>query len=163
MMASIIKVTAYYVPAEESDAYRIAANARKEDIVELWAASRTDPLHAMIKGIRNSPNRCFTGWADGEPICMFGVAEGSLLGNTGIPWMIGSSKLDDHAMTFLRNSHRALSFMSLGYDTLFNYVDARNTKAIEWLRWLGFDIEEARPYGPDGVDFHRFTKRLTYV
>ena len=40
---------------------------------------------------------------------------------------------------------------------MFNYVDARHTDAIRWLKWLGFEFDEAAPYGPFDLPFYRFT------
>ena len=42
------------------------------------------------------------------------------------------------------------------YRVLTNYADARNTTAIRWLRWLGFNILPAIPFGLDGLPFHPF-------
>ena len=40
---------------------------------------------------------------------------------------------------------------------MFNYVDARHTDAIRWLKWLGFTLHPATPYGPFDLPFHKFT------
>lgn len=145
--------------ATNEHALDIAKKARQEDIIELWASNRTDPLHAMRKGIANSSGKAFTALVGDEAICMFGIADGSLLGNTGIPWLIGSKSLDKHAMAFLRDCRKQFAKLASGYDMLFNYVDARNTKAVLWLKWLGFEMDEPAPYGPDKALFHRFWMR----
>lgn len=46
---------------------------------------------------------------------------------------------------------------------LTNYVDARNAVSIRWLRWLGFEIEPAAPFGIHGLPFHRFSMRVNHV
>jgi len=46
-----------------------------------------------------------------------------------------------------------------GYSHLENWVDARNTKAINWLRWLGFTVHDPVPFGVAGLPFHRFDMR----
>ena len=38
-------------------------------------------------------------------------------------------------------------------------VDARNARAIRWLRWLGFRIHPAEAHGIQGLPFHRFEMR----
>lgn len=146
------------IPATIEHAIHIARHARREDVLELWAAGRTDPLSAMRKGMFNSTGRALTGMIAGEPVCMWGIAEGSLLGNVGVPWMIGSARLDAHAMTFLRRCASQLDQLAAGYELLSNWIDARNTKAIRWLRWLGFTVEAAEEYGFDRKPFHPFWK-----
>ena len=44
-------------------------------------------------------------------------------------------------------------------EVLINYTDARYTKALRWLRWLGFHMHEAVPYGVNGELFHPMTLR----
>jgi hypothetical protein len=97
--------------------------------------------------------------ADGRVVCMFGVAPVNLLGDTGVPWLLGSDDIERHAVTFLRGSKRYIAEMSRDYRLLTNYVDARNTLSIRWLKWLRFDILAAEPYGPFGLPFHRFELR----
>lgn len=42
------------------------------------------------------------------------------------------------------------------FPILENHVDARNIKAIVWLRWLGFDIMSTELHGPFGAKFYFF-------
>ena len=42
---------------------------------------------------------------------------------------------------------------------LLNFVDNRNIKAQNWLRWLGFTLEEPEPHGVAGLPFRRFWMR----
>lgn len=150
-------------PATAKDALEIAAHARQADIVELWASGYTTPLEAMMKGIDVSDGRAMTGFVNGEAVCMWGIADGSMLGGVGVPWMIGSEKLDKYALAFLRRCSGELSKMAQGYDILVNWVDARNTKAIEWLRWLGFEIRPAEPHGFERELFHQFWMKVNHV
>ena len=46
--------------------------------------------------------------------------------------------------------------MVMHYRLLQNHVDARNTEAVRWLGWLGFEMDPALPFGPDQLPFHRF-------
>ena len=45
------------------------------------------------------------------------------------------------------------------YSLLINFVDARHGVAIRWLKWLGFKVFPAKPFGPDKLPFHRFEMR----
>lgn len=144
------------VPALPEHAYVIAANPRPEDVEEVRAASGADVLTAMLKGIRHS-EKAFTGMADGVPILVGGVVLDSMVCNIGTPWMIASKELDKHAVAFIRLCREPIMEILGGYDTLINHVDARNKRAIRWLKWIGFKVEsEPKEFGLSKLPFHRF-------
>lgn len=147
------------VPATPEHAYEIAKNVRQPDVDELWAATAQRPLDVMLKGIARS-EKAMTGMADGVPVCIWGVVYESFIGKVGVPWMVGSVALDMVAVTFLRRCRAQLMEIFAGYDMLVNYVDARNKKAIQWLRFMGFTIsDEPVPYGIFKFPFHKFSMR----
>lgn len=144
----------------KEDVAKIAANARPADRDELWAAAFSTPTEAMNNGLKNS-EEAYTGLIDGEPVCMWGIIRESLIGNVGLAWMVATTLADKHAMTFLRRSKPLLLEVMSKYRTVFNFVDVRNKRAINWLKFMGFVIEEPTPYGAMNLPFHRFslTKR----
>lgn len=140
------------------DVAAIAGDPRQADVAELWACGRVTPRQALEFGLRYGGEHVWTGLIDGEPVCMFGVTPTSLLGRAGTPWMVGTGRLDQHAVALIRHSRGAVRTMRSAYDSMANMVDARNTAAIRWLRWIGFTVaEKAQPFGPDRLPFHRFT------
>lgn len=143
--------------ATEQDALEIARHVRPDDLAEIAAQTFQHPYYSMLRGLKENPDKTMTGLIDGVPVCMWGVVPGGFLFKVGIPWMIGTVHLDTHAHTFLRRCRKPVMELFAGYDTLFNYVDARNTRAIEWLRWCGFTVHEAEPYGLNRLPFHKFT------
>ena len=143
------------VPATMAHAEELAANMRKADVAEIWAAGRHKPLEALKLSLVVSRDPK-AGLVDGRVVCMFGIAAPTLMSFTGVPWLLGSEELARHWRYFLRANIPVVARMREEYDVLANYVDARNKTAIRWLKWLGFDIKEAQPYGPDGLPFHRF-------
>ena len=145
------------VPAEDWHASAIAAMARDADIAELWAIGRQTPLSAMRAGMKFS--RATVALLDGDPVAMFGVCPASLLLGRGIPWMVGSRRLDEMALkrALLREAVSVVRGWQARYDFLLNFVDDRNTSAIRWLRWLGFTVSsETQPIGEDGMPFRTF-------
>lgn len=143
------------VPAEAEHIVAIADRLRPADVAELWAASHSEPLDALVRAVRVS-SEAWAGVVDGETICLFGVAPVSVLGGLGSPWMLGTSGVDRNAMMFLRRCRAVVSGWRTVYPTLENVVDERNRAAHRWLRWLGFTLEAPRPYGPDKMLFRPF-------
>ena len=152
MKTGIIAADAGHIPA-------IAANMRKADREELGAAWCMTPLECMINGLAHS-DRAWTGLIDGTPVCMFGCVPASILGNAGRPWMVATKLLDEHPLAFLRRCRGCVAQMRERFEVLENYVDMRNTRAIEWLAWLGFSFRK-RPelIGPYGMPFLKFEMR----
>jgi len=151
MSKSVIEI----VPALPEHA---ALPLRAADREEVWAVAHLQPQAALRESIASSA-AAWTGMADGEPVCVFGVVPASILGGIGIPWMLGSDGVVKHQRAFLRRNKRYVEAMLEMYPLLINFVDARNTIAIRWLRWLGFEIREAKPYGVEGLPFHQFDRR----
>ncbi|MEP3275330.1 MAG: hypothetical protein ABJN26_16085 [Stappiaceae bacterium] len=140
----------------------IAQNMRAADRAEVWAASRRTPRRALEFSLRNS-SVAFTGLADGTPFVMFGVGEQSRLLGVGVPWLLGTEQIEKHAVHFLRQSHLWSAVLQQNFRVLKNHVDNRNTLSIRWLKWLGFELAEPRPHGPDGLLFRAFEMRAENV
>lgn len=143
------------IPATLDHARLIAKHVRESDRQELWAAYLSEPLEVIKRSIELS-QWSLTGVVDDTPICIFGVVVDEFTG-VGRPWMIGTESLDEHAGVFLRHCRGVVRKMRQSARFLVNHVDARNTRAIEWLQWLGFRLDEPLPWGPLGIMFRRFT------
>ena len=144
-------------PTTLEHAVYLAPRLREADVEEMWAAHNVEPQLGLIMSLAASRDTSYTGLADGEPICVYGVALPSLLVNAGRPWMLGTDELPKHARKFLRENRRVIKEMNQQFPFMYNYVDARHDDAIRWLGWLGFTLEEAAPFGAEGLPFHRFT------
>lgn len=149
-------------PATIQHAEYIASRVRRADREELWASHMMTPLRAMHIGIKSS-EFCVTGLDDEEPVVMWGVNRPCLLSHRhGVPWMVATEKLDqkDVMVAFLRRCREPLLVFMKEFDILENYVDERNTRAIRWLQYMGFDVSEtSEPYGLLGLPFRRFEMR----
>ena len=129
---------------------------READIDECWASSHSAPLEALMRAYEIS-DKVYAGLTPkGEVVCIFGIAPRSVTSDVGCPWMLATDQLDLHARKFARASLKGMRWFQSAYPKLQNYVDARNESAVNWIKWLGFTVEKAGPWGPDGVDFHRF-------
>ncbi|HEX6215292.1 MAG TPA: hypothetical protein VFZ38_10760 [Vicinamibacterales bacterium] len=148
--------------ARPEDIDAIVADARQADIDEVMAASGRGLADVMAEGLERS-RVAWTGFAKQVPICMFGVAPAAELDGVGVPWMIGTNAVEAHASVFLRRSRDVLDQMRELFPVLINYVGAENATAVRWLRWMGFNLHPAEPYGLNGEMFHRFDLGAVHV
>ena len=133
----------------------VADNIRQADKDELYAASGKFPLHAILDGYTHS-DYLKTGCVNGVPINIFGTVP--VLEETAIVWMVGTDKIKDISIRFLRDSVIYADEMQQGYRLLWNYVDARNHTHHRWLQWLGFTIIRKVKYGVLNTDFYEFAR-----
>lgn len=143
------------ISATPEHAAELAPVMREPDVAELWAAAHQEPLDALRVSLEatRDPRAAL---ADGVVMCIFGVGTTTLLAELGVPWMMGTDALEVHARAFLRGSREWIEEMKEEFPLMRNQVDARNVVAIRWLKWIGFDILPAAPYGLDQLPFHPF-------
>lgn len=140
--------------ATAADAHKIAPHMTAADAAEVWALGHWSPLEALLRSISLSV-KARTWLVDGEPVCIFGFATPSLLGDTANPWMLGTGALRAHKYAFLRNYRSQIDHMLAHYPVLETWVDNRHAVCLRWLKWTGFDIAEQEPYGVEGLPFRR--------
>jgi hypothetical protein len=128
---------------------------RAADIAEFEALFEGDIFDNLRTGL-NVSSKSWAGVLDGRVICVCGVAPISDMPNSGAVWLVGTDDLEHNALGFLRRSRKVLKEMLGIFPHLWNFADARNFKALQWLEWLGFSIREPIPYGPYGYLFHLF-------
>lgn len=64
----------------------------------------------------------------------------------GNPWFMSTDKFDEFSFTFARESKRVVSIMEAMYPKMINQVSIYHIKAIIWLQWLGFDVDQSKVY-----------------
>lgn len=141
-------------PSHIDDAVQI--NVRESDAREIWRTSLSGPNKAVRRSILASRD-VWTARIDGEIICIFGVADVSLITKTGAPWLLGSDLVEEQGLEFLVKTKKYMEKVKVGYDRLMNYVDADNEVSIKWLEWIGFTVGEPVPFGAVGKPFRKFT------
>ena len=80
----------------------------------------------------------------------------SLASDEGVPWLLTAEELGSHPRVFLRGCRAFIAEVRPMYRSLASFVDERHVVAVRWLRWLGFEILPARPFGADQLPFHPF-------
>lgn len=148
-------IDARIVPATQKHIEQILPNVRQADLDEFAATNGWNARRVLECGLKTS-TFCCAGLINGEVVTIFGVAPASIIGGSGIPWLVGTDALEKYQRTFLRRCRKVVNAMLSVYPYLENYVDERNHVAKAWLHWLGFTLEEPSPYGAIGLPFHRF-------
>ena len=88
---------------------------------------------------------------------MFGCADQG--DGTGSPWLLGSDEIPDIKEHFLPQSLEWVKVMQKQYKVLLNYIDARNSYAFKWLKFLGFEFTKDVPnYGYEKRTFIEFMR-----
>jgi len=141
------------------DAVQVALNIRESDRDEIWASGKKLPIPCLLSAYNRS-SMCQSIVVDGDVVCILGVAPVSFLDSVGSPWLIATDNVYKYPVSFLRICQKAVLAMQSSYSTLINYVDDRNKISMTWLSHLGFHVfEDAEPYGPFNMPFHRFELR----
>lgn len=142
-------------PTEPGDAEALYANLRASDRAEGQAYGEG----GILDGIRASAARsvlCWTGFVDGQLAAVFGCAPLSLVSGVGSPWMLGTPVLNAHSRVLVATVPGYIAIMLRAFPHLENYVHAKNTTSVRWLRGLGFTLHSPEPYGVLGEPFRKF-------
>lgn len=154
-MYSAVEATMQHVEA-------LRGRLRESDLLEIKAHTGRDPYESLKEAFEMS-GLCWAGLRKGKVIALFGAASVSVLSTIGAPWMLGSEELNSAGIGILKFSRYYVSKMRERFSYLTNFIDARQTKSIRWLKWNGFKIEEPKPFGVEGKPFHCFWMGDKYV
>lgn len=145
--------------ANSADVLNLLSNLRPEDARECHAQVGPNFVRVLRAVTENAPHT-YSGFYKDRLLCVFGVmSRHTILSDEGIAWMLATNNLKDHAVPFARYSVPVVQNMLSEYRELFNFVDARNYLAVRWLKWLGFTVFDAVPYGLNGEPFHPFNMK----
>lgn len=131
---------------------------RKADLAELHAFDHFDARGVVERCVRHSA-MCWSALGDGELLCIFGVSPlrpHLLLEHVGVPWLLGTDAMFRHRRALIGQPASYIARMLDAYPRLVNFVHAENHQSIRWLRRIGFVLDPAAPFGPNGAPFHRF-------
>jgi GNAT superfamily N-acetyltransferase len=132
------------LPATEDDAHELAPLLRAADRAEVLALG-AEPIDGLLDSLRAS-REAWTARADGQIICMTGVCPLTLIGSTGVPWLLGSDLVPKHGPHFLRESRRLVARWREMFPVLENRVPADYAAALRWARWMGFTVHPGQPF-----------------
>lgn len=135
------------MPLREADNEEIKASVGPE------IASQFTPNECILGSIYDY---CRIAFADGEPFAVYGVNNTNLKGH-GVVWAVGTDLISRGGLDLVGWGVSVVRRLFEEYHCLFNYVDARNTAHIRWLKGMGFKFP-GRTIKQNGYPFHFFYK-----
>ena len=148
---------AYFRPSEAIDCLKLAPKLREQDKNEVMASHGLEPVTALHLSFKLS-NKSYSIIHDDEVIGMFGYGPGDS-DIVAVPWLLASDKLKEISREFLPQSKTWVEEVNKDFPILVNYVDARNTVAIRWLKFLGFKfIRKIDKFGLGQIPFYEFVR-----
>lgn len=147
----------HIVPTQLCHINELSLTMRKEDRDECMASSGQEPREALIYGGLYSIECNTILLPNGKVGGMFGVA--SWIHGAHAVWMLGSDDLLTFSIKFLRRCRSVVVQLNDKYPVIGNFVDARNTTHIQWLKWCGFSfVKLYEEYGYEGRPFYEFVR-----
>jgi len=129
-------------------------------VAEITGLSGISALDTMQNAIKAS-SKAYTCLVNGQVEAIVGIISHSILSKRASIWLLLSVDARKYPITLMKMSKIFLGLALSKYDVIENVVDERNVDAIRFLKWNGFTIEPAVPYGPNGLSFHHYHKART--
>lgn len=134
-------------PATADDARHIGLNLRASDAREV-ALMRPDlPAPVAVEVSRASSIFSRVAEVDGKTAVIFGVTPSGARLGWGVPWLLATDDAMPVAKRLVRQCRPQVDDMHREFACLHNIVHRENHVSINWLRWLGFTVDEV-PCGP---------------
>ena len=148
---------------QPGDIDALLGNLRKCDQLEVEASAGKHRVALVLRLAERSSLWARTIFVNDKLTCIFGVSSIDFVQGVGSPWMLATPVFDKHPRAVIERSAGYIPLIQELFPHLINYVDARNVKAIKWLKWLGFDMHPAVPYGFYNMPFHKFEMKASHV
>lgn len=143
----------------------VGPRLREADKAEVLATSGRDPVECLRESMLISAPALTLVATSGHPMAMCGVAptEDPMVGSC---WLLGTDELVHplHRKRFILEAPQWFDALNVRYPLLFNYVDARNTAHIRWLKFAGaVFLRRVEEYGVERLPFYEFVRVRKYV
>lgn len=80
------------------------------------------------------------GFADGEIVCIWGLAPPTLCSDSAYLWLYTTAALKGHEFLFVRHSQRAIEEMLNTYSAIVGHTAEGAERTHRWLKWLGAEF-----------------------
>lgn len=144
--------------ASVEDAVSIATRLRPEDRDEIIACCGIDPRVVLPAYVEEGREVYVSGLAfDQVPEMIFGTdpipgdPEGATI------WFLSTPRIYEFPVEFTVNTKKVFELYHDRYPFLTNFMDARNTKHLKLIKWLGFHpIRRVESFGAQSRPFIEF-------
>ena len=144
----------FTVPTKK-DAVYIAENLKQNNRQEVLAVIGNNCLTDILRSMEASDMLgCFK--YNGKPLAIYGVIPDSIMGNTGIAWLLFSAEAMQHRQVVGRYTKRGLRAIMAKYEFVYNWVNTGNKDIIRWLKWLGAKFKGPYKHGIYGIEHYYF-------
>lgn len=143
------------VPATIEHVELMHPHIREEDAAEMWLQGCVRPEEGLKYSFETAAE-CWSVMLEGNPVpcLMFGISKKQCFVDASrCIWLLGTRDSDKVKKSFVVVAGRVLATMAAGH-TVYNYVSADHHQSLRWLKWLGFRIMDAKPYGWLNKPFH---------
>lgn len=140
-----------------ADIATMAEQVREMDRFEFDVMSGGKTVRECLDHLARRSRRARAAYADGRLVALYGVLTQTILSDEGHPWLCATAAIEDPETrrAFIAHSIPELLWVGGDLSLLWNLVYAGNRISIRWLKWMGFEFEDA-PYMVRGHEFLRF-------
>jgi hypothetical protein len=148
----------YVVLAEQSHYTSLIDNLRASDVEEVESSTGVG-ANLVLAETYAKTKKSYAVIHDNKTVAVFGCNALTSPGDIGVPWLLATDQIESITWPFSRECRLHIESMLIKYSLLMNYVLAKNTKSVRWLKWCGFEVFPPKPFGPYEKPFHLFIKR----
>lgn len=134
-----MKANPLVLRATEEHAAAIAPHLRRYD--DLEGVLNLAAVQVIRDSIRRSAE-AYTWMVQGRPAAIFGVVPTAIVGGDGELWVVTTPIVERDVRTFWLGSKIFVAQMERRYPRLVACVDERFVVSANWLRKLGFRVDE---------------------
>jgi hypothetical protein len=142
----------YHKRKNNNDLIYVLSNLREPDIKELQLLMGDDWYNRVLKNWKQLSGVRIACLDNGKPVAIFGVMK---VGDVGSVGMLATQDIEKELRSFLILGRKWVDVQLRKYNVLTNFVYSENTKAIRWLKWLGFSVENHSGIGDKFLRFQR--------
>tara|TARA_R100001443_G_scaffold16036_1_gene25844 strand:+ start:5616 stop:6164 length:549 start_codon:yes stop_codon:yes gene_type:complete len=141
-------------PSKMKDVMPVYENMRITDMRECYMCG-VDPMKALMISFKDDDAFGYTIEWDGKPIAMCGVTPHIYEKNIGQIWLLGTEDIEKVQYSFYKHSKKIMQMMLKSFDIVENYIPKTHVKSINWITWLGFQLDNYT-YFHNEYEFFRF-------
>lgn len=145
------------VPATAGHVDELHAGMRETDYEEVCAVAGHLTAHELRQRLAGALAALDE---QGRVICLFGCRALPFRDDVGVPWMLGTDRLESYLVSMCREARRYVEEWQAQYALLTNATLEDNHVVIRWLKWLGFTFGYTFPAAarPD-LTFIQFSRK----